>query len=94
MMLVPRRQRFRLQSRASSTDSKRMSPHVTTKLPSREVKPQINIYKVGFYRSFGRPIAKVFLGAMFTYQIVYLLWHKLEIEEIKVRKNGTNPQCL
>lgn len=36
---------------------------------------------VGFYKSFGRPIAKVFLGALCTYQVLYLVWHKLETEE-------------
>lgn len=45
--------------------------------------------QVGFYRSFGRPIAKVFLGAMFTYQMTYLLWLKLETEETKADQNGT-----
>ncbi|MCJ1300787.1 hypothetical protein MMC08_003586 [Hypocenomyce scalaris] len=41
---------------------------------------------VAFYKSFGRPIAKVFLGAVFTYQAVYWLWVKLEDDEIKQQK--------
>jgi hypothetical protein len=45
---------------------------------------------VGFYKSFGRPIAKVFLGAVFTYQVVYWTWVKLETDEIKEKKNGRN----
>ncbi|MCJ1257060.1 hypothetical protein MMC24_004885, partial [Lignoscripta atroalba] len=38
---------------------------------------------VGFYKSFGRPIAKVFLGAVFTYQAVYWLWTKGRLDEVK-----------
>jgi len=45
--------------------------------------------QVGFYRSFGRPIAKVFLGAVCTYQVVYILWTQLEIDEVKREKKGT-----
>ena len=44
--------------------------------------------QVGFYRSFGRPIGKVFLGAVFTYQIVYWGWVKLETDEIKEEKRS------
>ncbi len=43
---------------------------------------------MGFYKSYGRPIAKVFLGAVFTYQAVYWLWVKLETDEIKERKKS------
>ena len=45
-------------------------------------------FKVGFYKSFGRPIAKVFLGAVFTYQFTYLAWMRLEKDEIKQQKRG------
>ncbi|KAA6416042.1 MAG: hypothetical protein FRX48_00761 [Lasallia pustulata] len=41
---------------------------------------------VAFYKSFGRPVAKVFLGAVFTYQAAYWLWVKLEADEIKQHK--------
>ena len=43
---------------------------------------------MGFYKSYGRPIAKVFLGAVFTYQAVYWLWVKLETDEIMARKKS------
>ena len=43
---------------------------------------------MGFYKSFGRPIAKVFLGAVFTYQFTYLAWMRLEKDEIKQQKRG------
>ncbi|KAL2049775.1 hypothetical protein ABVK25_009998 [Lepraria finkii] len=49
--------------------------------PSKPISPH-----VGFYKSFGRPIAKVFLGAVFTYQTVYWLWVKLETDEIRDKK--------
>lgn len=48
---------------------------------------------MGFYRSFGRPIAKVFLGAVVTYQIVYWVWVKLETDEIKGKKRGGHSQA-
>jgi hypothetical protein len=41
-----------------------------------------------FYRSFGSPIFKCFLMALFTYQVVYWGWMKLESIEEKVGKDG------
>ncbi|KAF2454977.1 hypothetical protein BDY21DRAFT_365973 [Lineolata rhizophorae] len=41
-----------------------------------------------FYKSFGRPVAKVFLGSMFTYQLLYWSWLKLEAVEIKKEKTA------
>ncbi|KAI9800595.1 MAG: hypothetical protein M1833_003253 [Piccolia ochrophora] len=43
---------------------------------------------IGFYQSFGRPIAKVFLGAVFTYQCAYWLWVKLETVEVRGKKEA------
>jgi hypothetical protein len=35
-----------------------------------------------YYGTFGSPLLKCFLGALFTYQLSYYLWYKLEaIEE-------------
>jgi hypothetical protein len=39
------------------------------------------------YKVFASPFAKVFLGAVFTYQVIYWTWVKLEMEEVKVEKN-------
>lgn len=40
--------------------------------------------KVGeFYKQFGSPILKCLLGALFTYQVVYWSWMKLETVEEK-----------
>ncbi|OTB05830.1 hypothetical protein M426DRAFT_319511 [Hypoxylon sp. CI-4A] len=36
-----------------------------------------------FFKTFGRPIAKVFLVAIFTYQLAYYLWVRLEQDETK-----------
>jgi len=39
------------------------------------------------YKEFGRPFAKVFLMAVFTYQGLYYLWLRLEKDEEKRAKN-------
>ncbi|OQD62565.1 hypothetical protein PENPOL_c012G06907 [Penicillium polonicum] len=46
-------------------------------------------YKEGMnqYRTFTGPFAKVFLGGVFVYQVLYWTWLKLEMDEIKVAKN-------
>lgn len=41
-----------------------------------------------FYRDFGAPVAKVFLGALVTYQVLYWGWLKLESLETKEKKNA------
>jgi hypothetical protein len=41
-----------------------------------------------FYRSWSIPFAKVFLGALFTYQIIYWSWLKLESLETKQEGEG------
>jgi len=67
--------------RRSSTEQ--IGGHRSSNLPPKPISPHI-----GFYRSFGRPIAKVFLGAIFTYQVTYWLWTKLEMDEIKRDKTA------
>ncbi|MCJ1276764.1 hypothetical protein MMC21_004571 [Puttea exsequens] len=44
---------------------------------SKSISPHI-----GFYKTHGRPLAKVFLGAVFTYQLAYYAWAKLETDEV------------
>ncbi|KAK4996550.1 hypothetical protein LTR66_003854 [Elasticomyces elasticus] len=41
-----------------------------------------------FYKTFGRPMGKVFLGALFTYQVLYWTWLKMESLEIREDKAG------
>ncbi|KAI9934427.1 hypothetical protein ASPWEDRAFT_117655 [Aspergillus wentii DTO 134E9] len=50
---------------------------------------QPNHYKEGLarYKTFSSPFAKVFLGAIFTYQVIYWTWLKLEMDETKYEKN-------
>ncbi|CAG8979324.1 hypothetical protein HYALB_00002448 [Hymenoscyphus albidus] len=43
---------------------------------------------IGFYKTFTRPIAKVMLMAVFTYQLAYWAWVKLEKDEIKAQKTA------
>ena len=73
--------------RAASIDAKQLSPHVSCHL-LRTYAIKTDAIQVRFYKSFGRPIAKVFLGAVFTYQVVYWGWVKLETDEIKRQKKG------
>ncbi|GAA89369.1 hypothetical protein BO85DRAFT_450601 [Aspergillus piperis CBS 112811] len=39
------------------------------------------------YKLFVSPFAKVFLGAIFTYQVIHWTWLKLEMDESKAEKN-------
>ncbi|KAI8657385.1 hypothetical protein NCS57_01116600 [Fusarium keratoplasticum] len=45
-----------------------------------------------FYRSFTRPIAKTLLLAVFTYQLVYWAWVKLETDEARAERDATIAQ--
>ncbi|EUC40901.1 hypothetical protein COCMIDRAFT_107600 [Bipolaris oryzae ATCC 44560] len=51
--------------------------------PSLPPPPRKEPSRVGaYYGTFGSPILKCFLGALFTYQLAYYIWYKLEtIEE-------------
>ncbi|KAI1753431.1 hypothetical protein F4782DRAFT_496213 [Xylaria castorea] len=42
-----------------------------------------------FYKTFSRPIAKVFLMAIFTYQLAYYFWVKLEQDEVRAEMQAT-----
>ncbi|KAI1647246.1 uncharacterized protein F4817DRAFT_365385 [Daldinia loculata] len=42
-----------------------------------------------FYKTFGRPIAKVLLVAVFTYQVAYYFWVRLEQDETRAEMRGT-----
>ncbi|KAH0159145.1 hypothetical protein KCU67_g7252, partial [Aureobasidium melanogenum] len=48
--------------------------------------PEPHIHTRAFYKSFGRPIAKVFLMALFTYQVLHYAWLRLESMEEKEEK--------
>jgi len=57
-------------------------------LYTSDMRHLLTCFQRDFYRTFGRPIAKVFLGAMATYQILYLGWSKLESIEEQQQKEG------
>ncbi|KAM5342697.1 hypothetical protein ACJ41O_013663 [Fusarium nematophilum] len=42
-----------------------------------------------FYRSFTRPIAKTLLLAVFSYQLAYWTWVKLETDEVRAERDAT-----
>ncbi|KAI3323082.1 hypothetical protein HD806DRAFT_99422 [Xylariaceae sp. AK1471] len=73
---IPRSHQF-LRSRFSSTQA-----------PS-DPKPQGSLNHSTFYKTFGRPIAKVFLMAIFTYQLAYYFWVKLEQDETRAEMQAT-----
>ena len=45
-----------------------------------------------FYKQFTRPMAKVLLLAVFTYQLAYWGWAKLETDEIRAERDGESWQ--
>ncbi|KAI0379924.1 hypothetical protein F5Y04DRAFT_109638 [Hypomontagnella monticulosa] len=45
--------------------------------------PQQPSANTQFFRTFGRPIAKALLLAIFTYQLVFFSWQKLEYDDRK-----------
>ncbi|KAF2003468.1 hypothetical protein P154DRAFT_520080 [Amniculicola lignicola CBS 123094] len=54
--------------------------------PTGERQPQTRAGT--FYKSFGSPILKCFLGALFTYQVTYWTWMKLESVEVQKDYQG------
>ncbi|KAF2480791.1 hypothetical protein BDY17DRAFT_312617 [Neohortaea acidophila] len=57
----------------------------TSESPAAPTKPSSSAHS-NFYKTFGRPIAKNFLIALCTYQLLYLSWLKLESLEVKKSK--------
>ncbi|KAF5712922.1 hypothetical protein FMUND_8200 [Fusarium mundagurra] len=49
----------------------------------------LTILQSQFYRTFTRPIAKTLLIAVFTYQLAYWTWVKLETDEIRAEREAT-----
>ena len=52
------------------------------------------IKQLSHYRAVGGPFAKVFLGAIFTYQVLYWCWLKLEMDEEKCERNSKHRLSL
>ncbi|KAK5993193.1 hypothetical protein PT974_06621 [Cladobotryum mycophilum] len=41
-----------------------------------------------FYKTFTRPVGKVLVLAIFTYQVAYWTWTKLEADEVREETDG------
>lgn len=65
------------------TPANQSSPSSSPTEPEDREPSRPNIYAV-----FGRPFAKVFLGAMFTYQVLYYAWERMRLSEIQEEKMG------
>ncbi|KAI0592403.1 hypothetical protein TUN199_00565 [Pyrenophora tritici-repentis] len=82
---IPTRVRVHHLSRTYAAEA--ASPHPPSLPPnpnsSSPPPPPKEPSRVGaYYGTFGSPILKCFLGALFTYQLAYYVWYKLEtIEE-------------
>ncbi|KAL3465383.1 hypothetical protein BJX64DRAFT_253078 [Aspergillus heterothallicus] len=74
--------------RALTTTRTRLNTGVPPHPPPQQSN-EPSSYKQGMsrYRLFASPFAKVFLGAVFTYQVIYWTWVKLEMEEMKEERN-------
>ncbi|KAI1188291.1 hypothetical protein F5B17DRAFT_429706 [Nemania serpens] len=63
----------------------------STPAPNNDASPQGSLNHKTFYKTFGRPIAKVFLLAIFTYQLAYYFWVRLEQDEMRAEVQGAFP---
>ncbi|EPE09731.1 hypothetical protein F503_07507 [Ophiostoma piceae UAMH 11346] len=62
-----------------------LSPSRTVRWNSSSSEP--SAYS-SFFKTFGRPIAKVSLMAVFAYQLVFFAWMKLETDDIRSSRNA------
>ncbi|KAI1214909.1 uncharacterized protein F4807DRAFT_455360 [Annulohypoxylon truncatum] len=74
---------------ASSAQSTQLRQTWARFSSSQSSSPQEPSPNSQFYKTFGRPIAKVFLLAIFTYQLAYYFWVRLEHDEIKSEMRAT-----
>ncbi|TLD39269.1 hypothetical protein E2P81_ATG00256 [Venturia nashicola] len=80
---APTRFRSITHARFNSSKPQYQAPNPTPTTPP----PDINPHRA-FYKAWGIPLAKVFLGAMFTSQVLYYGWIKLEGIEQKKEKDA------
>ncbi|KAF3049413.1 hypothetical protein E8E11_000671 [Didymella keratinophila] len=91
MNTIRARQLFRLGApRRNFTQSTRRNLNIEPPAPQPQEPKRPS--KVGaFYKTFSAPLLKCFLGALFTYQLAYFGWMKLEtIEETHNKKTEIN----
>lgn len=75
--------------------------YATSKQPSTTVRPRAAVNESTsqltscrqsqFYKTFTRPVAKVLVLAVFTYQVVYWSWVRLEADEVRAETDGEWP---
>ena len=93
MFRLPAQRALRISSRHFATRSfllqqqpqqpQYQAPDQTTAQPTEKPNPHREIYKKG---GIGRPVARNFLIAMATFQVLYWSWLKLESIEVKQEK--------
>ncbi|GKZ22463.1 hypothetical protein AbraIFM66951_008346 [Aspergillus brasiliensis] len=78
-----------LRSRIPIITTHRASLSTSTARWSQDSSSSSSAYREGMarYKLFVSPFAKVFLGAIFTYQVIHWTWLKLEMDESKAEKN-------
>ncbi|KAI8633080.1 hypothetical protein F5Y19DRAFT_471337 [Xylariaceae sp. FL1651] len=87
---APMRNLAALQLFPRSTNARQLpSARFSSTQASSDPKPQGSLNHSTFYKTFGRPIAKVFLMAIFTYQLAYYLWARLEQGEMRAEMQAT-----
>ncbi|KXJ93139.1 hypothetical protein Micbo1qcDRAFT_161075 [Microdochium bolleyi] len=80
---IPRSLAMTLSTRTPSPTSSTTTTRCARRMYSSEQQPKSKSPSSEFYKTFGRPIAKVFLLAIFTYQVAYYFWVRLEQDEMK-----------
>lgn len=88
-----RLQALRLTRPYSTT--KPSNPTVSFSLSKGHSPVSSNVCQTQFYKTFTRPVFKVILTAVFTYQVVYWSWLKLEADEKRAETDGklSLPSC-
>ncbi|OAL06747.1 hypothetical protein IQ06DRAFT_237078 [Phaeosphaeriaceae sp. SRC1lsM3a] len=82
---VSRRQRYATEPQ---TPPQPTPPHTPSSPPNPNTPPTKPPSRVGaYYKSFSYPVLKTFLIALFTYQLAYYAWLKLEVIEEKHDKS-------
>ncbi|PLB37194.1 uncharacterized protein BDW47DRAFT_40809 [Aspergillus candidus] len=87
-MMSPLRSLLRSSSKFPSRSLSTCPVRLNQSHPTPDSNPNPSSFKqtASRYRLFASPFAKVFLGGIFTYQVIYWTWLKLEMDESKWEK--------
>lgn len=83
------RQQRRYGSSSQPSHTVSLPPPPLYKKPDTGALSLTTLPQSNFYKTFGRPVFKVSLSAIFVYQLVYWAWVKLEQDEIREERRGT-----